>query len=247
MKKIILISIFLTILIAGCNSQKAKTTYFKEQKSGKIINRNELNKLKIQVKKRLGPLFQHVQVNEKIIDSTVSHDSIIKTFTIAVTVSNKKTTTKPQKEKIYSYLNKRLPPFTSISMNNKKIDLSRLNGKPTLLNFWFTTCIPCIGEIPVLNQIMNKYKGKVNFISITYENKKSVEAFLKTHKFNFEKITGASEFINELGIRNFPKNIFIDKNGIVRRIDEGIPYIKKNGKLKMGNGKEFEKYIKELL
>jgi len=245
MKKLILISTFLALLIAGCNPQRVKTTYFKEQKSGKIYNRNELNKFKIQLAKRLKTMFNFVQVHERIVDSTVSHDSIIKTFTINISVSGKKT--KPQKEKLYSYLNKRLPPFVSISMNNKKINLSKLNGKPTVLNFWFTTCKPCIDEMPVLNQIMSKYKGKVNFISITYENRKSVEAFLKAHKFNFEQIAGASEFINKLGIKNFPKNIFIDRNGIVRRIEDGVPYIEKNDKMKMGNGKKFEEYIKDLL
>ncbi len=131
MKKIILISTFLALLIAGCNPKRVKTTYFKEQKSGKIYNRNELDKLKIQLAKRLKPMFNFVQVHERIIDSTVSHDSIIKTVTINISISDKKT--KPQKEKIYSYLNKRLPPFVSISMNNKKINLSKLNGKPTLL------------------------------------------------------------------------------------------------------------------
>ena len=54
-------------------------------------------------------------------------------------------------------------------------------------------------------------------------------------------------FIDKLGIKNIPKNIFIDKNGIVKRIEDGISYKDKNRKLKMGKGKEFEEYIKSLL
>ncbi len=248
MKKIILISIFFALLNTGCNSQKVRTTYFKEQKSGKIFNRTELNEFNAQVMKKFKPMFKSVRVQNVIIDSTISHDSIIKTFEIKIVVSNKMDVAKPKKEKIYSYLNKKLPSFVSFSLKNKKIDLSKLNGKPTLLNFWFTTCIPCIGEMPVLNKIMEKYKDKVNFIAITYENKKSVERFLEKHKYNFIQIAGASKFIDTLGINKFPKNIFIDRNGIVRRIEDGIPYAGKNGnKLKMGNGKEFEKYIESLL
>ena len=245
MKKVILISIFFALLNTGCNSQKARTTYFKEQKSGKIYNREELNQLDTQLLKKFKPMFKFAEVKNTIIDSTISHDSIIKTFKINLILSNKMT--KPKKEKIYSYLNKKLPSFVLSSLNDKKIDISKLDGKPTLLNFWFTTCIPCIAEMPVLNQIMNKFKGKVNFIAITYENKNSVENFLKKHKYNFIQIAGASEFIDTLGIKNFPKNIFIDKNGIVRRIEEGISYKDKNGKLKMSEGKEFEEYIKSLL
>ncbi len=245
MKKITLISILLALVITGCNQQKAKTTYFKEQKSGKIYNRNEFNNIKIQLAKRFKPMYNFVQIHEIFTDSIVSHDSIIKTFIINVSILDKKA--KPQKEKIYTYLNKRLPSFDLKSINNEEINLSKLKGKPTVLNFWFTTCIPCIEEMPVLNQIMNKYKDEVNFVSVTFETKKSVETFLKTHKFNFIQIAGATEFINKLGIKNFPKNVFIDKNGIVKRIEDGIPSVNKNGKLKAGNGKEFEKYINDLL
>jgi cytochrome c biogenesis protein CcmG/thiol:disulfide interchange protein DsbE len=245
MKKIILISILFVLLNAGCNSQKARTTYFKEQKTGKIYNRKELNRLDTLLLKKFKPMFKFAKVQNTIIDSTISHDSIIKTFKINIVVSNKMT--KPKKEKVYSYLNKKLPSFDLLTLTNKTIDISKLDGKPTLLNFWFTSCAPCIAEMPVLNQIMNKYKGKVNFIAITYENKKSVESFLKKHKYNFIQIAGASEFIDTLGIKNFPKNIFIDRNGIVRRIEDGIPYKDKNDKLKMGKGKEFEEYIESLL
>lgn len=245
MKKIILISILFTLLNAGCNSQKTRTTYFKEQKTGKIYNQEELNQLDTQVLKKFKPMFKFAEVKNTIIDSTISHDSIIKTFKINLVLSNKMT--KPKREKIYSYLNKKLPSFVSLSLKYKKVDISNLDGKPTLLNFWFTSCAPCIAEMPGLNQIMNKYKGKVNFIAITYENKKSVESFLKKHKYNFIQIAGASEFIDTLGIKNFPKNIFIDRKGIVRRIEEGIPYKNKNGKLKMDSGKDFEEYIESLL
>ena len=247
MKKIILISILFALLTAGCNSQKPRTTYFKEQKSGKIYNRTELDELNAQIMKKFKPMSKSFRVQNIIIDSTISHDSIIKTFEIKIVLSDKMAVTKPKKEKIYDYLNKKLPTFISFSLNNEKIDLSKLNGKPTLLNFWFTTCLPCIAEMPVLNRIKDKYNDKVNFISITFNDKKSVEAFLKKHNFNFEKIAGAKEFIDTLGITHFPKNIFIDKNGIVRKIEDGVPYKSVNGKLKIGDGKEFEKYIESLL
>jgi len=101
--------------------------------------------------------------------------------------------------------------------------------------------------MPVLNKIMKKYSGKINFISITYEKKEDVELFLKNHQFDYLTVVGADKFIDLLGIQAFPKNIFIDKNGVVRKIEDGIPYIFENGKMKMGNGEEFEKFIEKLL
>jgi hypothetical protein len=47
---------------------------------------------------------------------------------------------------------------------------------------------------------------------------------------------------------SFPANIFLDKNGIVRKIENGIPYIvDENGKMRMGDGNEFLETLRELL
>ena len=226
---------------AACNQEKPKTVYYRV--NNKILNQKEFDKINSKLRKQFAHAAKYVEITENITDSIVSHDSIIKTFNIKINLSSNK----PENQKIYSFLNKKLPPTILTSINNKKIDLSKLEGKPTLLNFWFTTCQPCMDEMPALNKIKENLKGKVNFIAITFENKKSVENFLKTHKFNFIQIAGANGFIKELGIEHYPKNIFIDKNGIVRKIDIGIPDSVSNGKLKSGNGKEFEKYIKSLL
>jgi len=243
MKKITLISLLVVFSLAACHQNEPKKVYYRYKNTNKILSQKEFDTITNKIIKKFAHAAKHVEIKENIIDSIVSHDSIIKTFSIKINLA----TSKPEKQKIYSFLNKKLPPTIFTSINNKKIDLSKLKGKPTLLNFWFTTCQPCMDEMPALNKIKENLKGKVNFIAITFESKKSVENFLKTHKFNFIQIAGAKGFIKELGIEHYPKNIFIDKNGIVRKIDSGIPDSMNHGKLKGGNGKEFEKYIKSLL
>jgi len=174
-------------------------------------------------------------------DSVISGDSLIKTFEFEIKLGVKK------HRGIYSYVNKRLPELPLTAMDGRKIELSQFKGKPTLINFWFTTCHPCVDEIPVLNKIQRKYKGKVHFISITFNTKDQVTKFLKSHTYDFTKIVGAQNFINLLKIHSFPINVFLDKNGIVKRVENGIPYNMKNGKLVMGTGKQFEKYLNVLL
>lgn len=60
------------------------------------------------------------------------------------------------------------------------------------------------------------------------------------------------KLIDELGISAFPVNIFLDKNGIVKGIEGGIPIVfeikNMNSKnMKMGDGKEFKAQLRALL
>jgi thiol-disulfide isomerase/thioredoxin len=44
------------------------------------------------------------------------------------------------------------------------------NGKPLLINFWATWCDPCREEFPELVQIDAKYKGKIDFITVSLDD-----------------------------------------------------------------------------
>ncbi len=132
------------------------------------------------------------------------------------------------------------------TIDNKKIDLSKIQ-KPTLINFWFVTCSGCIKEMPALNQMKEKYKNQVDFISVCPDNLEKVNAFLKKHTFTFSHLINAKDFIAELNIRAFPKNIFIDRNGIVKRVINTVPYKMKEGKLDESSLGELESYIDQIL
>jgi cytochrome c biogenesis protein CcmG, thiol:disulfide interchange protein DsbE len=246
MKKLFLTPMILLLFIS-CKKETPMTTYYKTSDSGKILNKTEYDDFVLELSNKFKIISDNVKVSERLTDSIVSNDSIIKTYKLDVKIGDSKGESKPEKENIYNFKDKKLPSQTLYTIDNKEINLNTLIGKPTVLNFWFTTCKPCIDEMPILNRIMKTYSDKVNFISITYEKKENVELFLKNHKFDYLTIVGADKFIDLLGIQAFPKNIFIDKNGIVKKIKDGIPYILENGKMKMGNGEEFEKYIKKLL
>tara|TARA_R110001583_G_C5499587_1_gene395618 strand:+ start:35 stop:775 length:741 start_codon:yes stop_codon:yes gene_type:complete len=246
MKKLILTTTILLFLVS-CQKETQKQTFYKTSASGKALTKTEYDELKNNLFSKLKLKSNNVELSETLTDSIILNDSIIKVYNINFKMEESSQESKPEKEKIYNYLNKELPTQILYTIDNKEILLKNFAGKPTILNFWFINCKPCIDEMPVLNEIMKKYSDRVNFISITYEKKENVELFLKNHQFDYLTIVEADEFIDNLGIQAFPKNIFIDKNGIVRKIENGIPYILENGKMKMGNGAEFEKFIKELL
>lgn len=124
--------------------------------------------------------------------------------------------------KIESRLNKKMPEFEFIDINGLPIRSGDYEGSVILINFWFTRCPPCIAEMPYLNQIKEDYKNhKIAFISMAPETEDQIKKFLKKHNFNFDHIPDADDFLKKFGV-GFPKNILVDKTGIIRYIGNGL-------------------------
>jgi thiol-disulfide isomerase/thioredoxin len=60
------------------------------------------------------------------------------------------------------------PKITQIDILELK-RLVRPQGKPLLINFWATWCIPCREEYPDLVKIDQEYRGKVDFITVSLD------------------------------------------------------------------------------
>lgn len=103
--------------------------------------------------------------------------------------------------------------------------LEDYRGKPVLLNFWATWCVPCAAEMPLLNEMQKRYQGKVVFIAASIDDedvKPQVEAFIKKHQGEaLTVMMGATlDSLDDFGVnQGMPGTVFIDADGkIVDRI-----------------------------
>jgi cytochrome c biogenesis protein CcmG/thiol:disulfide interchange protein DsbE len=116
-------------------------------------------------------------------------------------------------EKIYSFRDKEIPEFKLKSVDRGKVSLHELEGKPVVIDFWFTSCKPCIQQMPMLNKLKKRYGDDVHFYSITFEDNSTVKRFLKSYNFDFHHLVDAKPYIKEIGVVFFPKTIIIDQKG----------------------------------
>lgn len=124
---------------------------------------------------------------------------------------------------VQRYIGKQLPSFRMKTMDGKTLDSESLRGKVVMINFWSTTCAPCIKEMPELNQLREQYKDVV-FLAPAPESSATIKKFLIKHPFNFVILPDAKKLFDELGIDGYPKNFFVDKEGIIREVKEATPY-----------------------
>src|SRR3954469_12519965 len=48
--------------------------------------------------------------------------------------------------------------------------LDEYRGKPVVLNFWATWCVPCAAEMPLLNEMQRRYQGKAVFLAASVDD-----------------------------------------------------------------------------
>lgn len=127
------------------------------------------------------------------------------------------------KEAIFELKGKELPQFELTLLTGGKFNSKSLKGKPTLINFWFTSCGHCIEEMPALNEIKSKFGTEVNFIAITFEKQLDVLQFLERRDFDFSHLVEAKDFIKSLGIKMYPKTLILDQNLTVIDFEKIMP------------------------
>lgn len=116
----------------------------------------------------------------------------------------------------------KITPQVLLTIDGDSIQIGGQQSKPMLINLWFVHCGGCIEEIPALMKLKEKYSEQVNFVAITFDDSQSVRKFLGKNKFNFMHITNADHFINYIGTRPYPENIFINNEGVIEFIEGGI-------------------------
>lgn len=119
---------------------------------------------------------------------------------------------------------RRIPDFSFASLDNPKTSLSRasLKGKVYLLDFWATWCGPCKQEIPGLETLSQKLKGRpFEIVSVSLDRKvEDVAAYRKEkspmawqHAFVDPKDAGALNARFE--ITGIPRPILVDAEGYI--------------------------------
>lgn len=109
------------------------------------------------------------------------------------------------------------PDFTLPSLVGNPVRLSNYRGKVVFLNFWATWCPPCREEMPSMESLYQRLKGRdfeMLAVSIDTKGADRVQSFVATYALTFPVLLDPNKKIYRLyGLTGVPETFIIGKNG----------------------------------
>lgn len=109
------------------------------------------------------------------------------------------------------------PQFTE-SDGSSTVSLDKLQGHVVILNFWATWCIPCIEEVPSLEEL-HRRMPQLDIVAISQDEDAGLYGkFLVDNHVSFLTVRDPSARIPRLyGTIKIPETYVIDGKGVLRR------------------------------
>jgi hypothetical protein len=89
------------------------------------------------------------------------------------------------------------------------------------VSFFFSTCAPCIREIPSFNAFRRKHP-EFNYLAVTFDDTQTARAFVKEHSLEWPVAANAGEFLAAAGITAYPTYLFLSGAGAVIGAENGF-------------------------
>jgi peroxiredoxin len=115
------------------------------------------------------------------------------------------------------------PQVTYISIKGDKIGPEQLRGKVVMVNFWATSCVSCVREMPQMVETYNKFKAQgLEFVAVAmkYDPPNYVINFTETRQLPFTvALDSGGDIAKSFGdVSLTPTTFLIDKEGrIIKR------------------------------
>lgn len=120
---------------------------------------------------------------------------------------------------------KAAPDFDLPQLDGGNVKLSGLKGKTVVLDFWATWCGPCRKAMPMVEKVTEEFadRGVVLYAINQGEEPEKIKKYLESTKLNPKVLLETEGKVSRAYEANsIPRIIFIDKDGVVRKVFRGV-------------------------
>lgn len=94
--------------------------------------------------------------------------------------------------------------------------------KMVLLNFFYTTCGPCVTEFPYMQEAYEKYQEKVGIIALDpMDDAAAVEGFKGSMGLTFPMVSCQPAWSAAFSVSGYPTSIVVDRYGMICLVEKG--------------------------
>jgi peroxiredoxin len=130
----------------------------------------------------------------------------------------------------YAGRNRLAPDFTLPDTDGNQVRLSQFRGKTIVLNFWTTTCQPCLEEMPSLAEFAKVIGARKDVMVLTVSTDatkeiavSALQTLLHEQKMPFPILLDPESNVvrEKYGTQLFPETWIIDPKGVIRARFDG--------------------------
>jgi len=120
------------------------------------------------------------------------------------------------------------PEVTFATLSGERLATSDLRGKVLLVNFWATSCAPCVAEMPRMIETYQKFAPRgyeMIAVAMSHDHPNQVAAFTQSRALPFKVVLdGEGAIAKSFGnVRITPTTFLIDKRGRILMQYQGEP------------------------
>ena len=125
---------------------------------------------------------------------------------------------------------KSIHDLSSMDVSGNSINFKRFKGQYLLIDFWASWCKPCIGDIPYLKAVIEKYKNdSIQFVSVSLDtDEKKWKKAITVNNLNWLQVSDLKGFHGLIPtyckvVLGVPQYVLVDKNGMIINSDAPRP------------------------
>jgi peroxiredoxin len=110
-----------------------------------------------------------------------------------------------------------LPDVETLALDGTAVPLRSLTGKPLVLNFWYSTCLPCRKEMPAFQQVHEELGASVRIVGINpLDSAGRAQDFADEVGVMYQLLRDPDGRATAgLGVARFPTTVFVTADGTV--------------------------------
>ncbi len=118
------------------------------------------------------------------------------------------------------------PAFHLADLQGRTVDLSSFAGRPVIVNFWASWCIPCQQEFPLYRQALGQYAAQgLEVLGIIFNDTPDrARAFMSREGATWPALIDPDGAVaRAYRVAAIPTSYFVDRHGVIRAASYGPP------------------------